>query len=90
MLPAGSHRCRVPATPRVARRAAPPDDADAAEVVVLRRPGAHVPPGPLERELDLGPESRLEVNDPTRRVQTRPGDSGPGLEPFVEDSTHHL
>src|SRR5438874_1842213 len=71
-LPAESHRCRAPATPRVARRAAPPDDADAAEVVVLRRPGAHVPPGPLERELDLGPESRLEVNDrDVRRVTLR-------------------
>ena len=55
-----------------------------------RRPGAHLQPGRLELRRNVGRESRLEMYEPVRRVEPRPGDGLLRLEPLVEDSSQHL
>src|SRR5437867_3931701 len=55
-----------------------PDHTDAAKVVVLRRPGADLVAGRLQRRGDAGLETWLEMDDACGRVQPRPGHRGLG------------
>src|SRR5690349_22935946 len=62
-----------------------PDQADTAEIVVQRRPGAHLVACALQPCLHLRLEAGLQVDEARYRVEARPRDCGLRVEPLVED-----
>ena len=81
-LTSGSQRRRSGAG---RRGAGPRDDADAAEVVVPRRPAADPKPAASSASSAPSSDARLGVDDAGRRVEARPLDGRLRIEALVED-----
>src|SRR5215216_883351 len=75
---------------KIAGRAGSADQADAAEVVVRRRPDANRETRSFQRLWDAVRKTRLEVDELANRVQARPIHGIPGAQAFVEDAGEDL